>query len=150
MDVDGTLTDGKMYIGANGDVMKAFDVKDGYAIHEMLPTHGIKPIIITSKQSSVVEYRARDLGVELVFQGVVNKAALLKKVATDIGVALDEIAYFGDDINDLDCIRVCGLGGCPADAIDEVKACVDFVSNKNGGSGAVRDFVEYIIRKSVE
>jgi len=147
MDVDGTLTDGKIYIGENGEVMKAFSVKDGYAIHEMLPEHGIMPVIITGRQSKIVENRAKELGVELLFQGVKDKLTLLRKIVAENAITLDEAAYIGDDINDLDCIKACGFSGCPADAVSEVKKSVDYVSVVFGGAGAVRDFAEHILSK---
>ena len=145
MDVDGTLTDGKIYMGVDSEMMKAFDVKDGYAIHVMLPAHGIIPIIITGRKSKIVENRARELGVTFLYQGVSDKLALLKEIADDQGVTLKEIAFVGDDLNDLDCIKACGFSGCPADAVEQVKESVSFVSTRAGGAGAVRDFVERII-----
>jgi len=148
MDVDGTLTDGKIYIGEAGEIMKAFDIKDGYAIHVLLPENGITPVIITGRESIIVENRARELGVELVFQGVKDKLALLKRIAAENTVTLDEIAYIGDDINDLECITACGVSACPADAIESVREKVDFIPKNNGGSGAVRGFAEYVIRRN--
>jgi 3-deoxy-D-manno-octulosonate 8-phosphate phosphatase (KDO 8-P phosphatase) len=145
MDVDGTLTDGKIYMGNDGEVMKAFDVKDGYAISVLLPKYGIKPVIITGRQSKIVENRALELGVTMLFQGIKSKLILLKEIAAENGVTLNEIACIGDDLNDLDCIKTCGLSGCPADAVSEVKEYVDFVSYRPAGSGAVRDFVDWII-----
>jgi 3-deoxy-D-manno-octulosonate 8-phosphate phosphatase (KDO 8-P phosphatase) len=147
MDVDGTLTDGKIYMGQNGELFKVFDIKDGYAINEILPKYGITPIIITSRISKIVENRADEIGVKFVYQGVKDKLALIKKIADENAVTLEEIAYIGDDLNDLDCIKACGLGGCPADAASEIKEIADYVTKKPGGSGAVRDFVEYFIKK---
>ena len=146
MDVDGTLTDGKIYLSENGEILKAFCIKDGYAIHDLLPTHGIIPILITGRSSKIVENRAQELGVDMVFQGVKDKLALLKKIADENKVTLDEIAYIGDDLNDLECINACGLSGCPADAVESVQERADYISNNNGGFGAVRDFIEYVIR----
>lgn len=143
MDVDGTLTDGKIYMGSDGEVFKAFDVKDGYAIahlHEV----GIIPVIITGRKSKIVENRAKELNIKEVYQGVSDKVEKLKEVAKDNGVLLEEVAYIGDDLNDLDCMCICGLSACPNDAIDEVTSNVDFKCNKNGGYGAVREFIEYI------
>jgi len=145
-DVDGTLTDGKINMGDDGEVMKAFDIKDGYAINEMLPDHGITPVIITGRESRLVVNRASELGVKKVYQGVKDKLVMVNKFAIENAVTLDEIAYIGDDINDLECIRACGISGCPADAADDIKKYADFVSAKPAGSGAVRDFSEYIIR----
>ena len=143
MDVDGTLTDGKIYMGSDGEVFKAFDVKDGYAIahlHEV----GIIPVIITGRKSKIVENRAKELNIKEVYQGVSDKVEKLKEVAKDNGVLLEEVDYIGDDLNDLDCMSICGLSACPNDAIDEVTSNVDFKCNKNGGYGAVREFIEYI------
>lgn len=143
MDVDGTLTDGKIYMGSDGEVFKAFDVKDGYSIahlHEV----GIIPVIITGRKSKIVENRAKELNIKEVYQGVSDKVEKLKEVAKSNGVLLEEVAYIGDDLNDLDCMGICGLSACPNDAIDEVTSNVDFKCNKNGGYGAVREFIEYI------
>ena len=145
-DVDGTLTNGKIYIGENGETMKAFDAKDGYAIHEMLPEHGITPVIVTGRQSKIVENRAQELGVEIFFQGIKDKLTFLKKFAAENSITLEEIAYIGDDMSDLDCIRACGVGGCPADAAKEVRKNADYISAKASGSGAVRDFAEWICK----
>lgn len=144
MDVDGTLTDGKIYMGPNGEVMKAFNVKDGYAIAHMLPEMGIIPVIITGRKSKIVENRAKELGVTELYQGVGDKLAQLKKVAEKYNATPEEIAYIGDDLNDLDCIEYCGLTACPADAVEEVKQKVAYVCQNNGGEDALRKFVEMI------
>ena len=145
MDVDGTLTDGKIYVGKSGETMKAFNVKDGYAIANILPDYGIIPVIITGRQSKIVENRMAELGVNLLFQGIKDKSALLTTIVSDNGIAFDEVAYIGDDINDLECIKLCEKCGCPADAVNKIKECVDFVSSKCGGNGAVREFVDWLI-----
>ena len=144
MDVDGTLTDGKIYMGSDGEVFKAFDVKDGYAIahlHEV----GIIPVIITGRKSKIVENRAKELNIKEVYQGVSDKIEKLKEVAKDNGVLLEEVAYIGDDLNDLDCMGICGLSACPNDAIDEVIQSVNYICKHSGGNGAVREFIEYIL-----
>ncbi|WP_407721452.1 KdsC family phosphatase [Ruminococcus sp. JE7B6] len=141
MDVDGTLTDGKIYMGENGEVMKAFNVKDGYAIAHMLPEMGIIPVIITGRKSKIVENRAKEIGITELHQGVRDKLAVLKNVAEKYNASPDEIAYIGDDINDLDCIEYCGVTACPVDAVDGVKRKVTYVCKKNSGEGAVREFI---------
>lgn len=141
MDVDGTLTDGKIYMGENGEVMKAFNVKDGYAIAHMLPEMEIIPVIITGRKSKIVENRAKELGITELYQGVGDKLTQLKMVAEKYNAAPEQIAYIGDDLNDLACIEYCGLTACPADAVEEVKQKVTYVCNKNGGEGAVREFI---------
>lgn len=145
MDVDGTLTDGHIYIGAQGELMKVFDVKDGYAIAHLLPPAGIVPVIITGRRSAIVEERARELAITELHQGVGDKLACLKTVAEKYRAEPAEITYIGDDLNDLDCIHFCGLTACPADAVEEVLAAVDHVCTRKGGSGAVREFIAWLL-----
>ena len=145
MDVDGTLTDGKIYMGENGEVMKAFNVKDGYAIAHMLPDMGIIPVIITGRKSRIVENRAKELGITELYQGVGNKLEKLKEVAAKYNTTLDEIAYICDDLNDLECIEYCGFSVCPADAVDEVKEKVSYVCKTKGGYGAIKDCMSLIV-----
>lgn len=147
MDVDGTLTDGRIYIGAQGEVMKAFDVKDGYAIVH-LRQKGIEPVIITGRSSAIVQVRAKELGVTELYQGISDKLTQLKMVAEKFQCAPEQIAYIGDDENDLECIRYCGVCGCPADAMECVRQTVDYICKKDGGRGAVREFVEWFEIKS--
>ena len=145
MDVDGTLTDGHIYIGAEGEMMKAFHVQDGYAIAHILPEKGIVPVIITGRSSKIVERRAAELKISHLHQGISDKLTKLQEVAAVLGVAAEEIAYIGDDVNDLDCIRYCGLTACPADAVLVVRKAVDYVCESNGGSGAVREFIDKFV-----
>lgn len=148
MDVDGTLTDGRIYISAAGETMKAFDVKDGYAIAHILPQLGIIPVIITGRVSAIVERRAEELKVTELYQGVTDKLTKLEEVVKKLEVCTDEVAYIGDDLNDLDCIRLCGLSACPADAVAEVREAVDHVCMHVGGRGAVREFVDHLKKMS--
>lgn len=141
MDVDGTLTDGCIYIGPDGETMKAFHVQDGYAIVHILPEMGITPVIITGRKSKIVEKRAAELKITHLHQGIGDKLAKLKEVAEELGAEPKEIAYIGDDVNDLDCIRYCGVTACPADAVPEVLEAVDYVCKREGGHGAVREFI---------
>lgn len=147
MDVDGTLTDGKIYMGNNGEVFKAFNIKDGQGM-SILRRHGIEPIIITGRESRIVENRCKELKIEHLYQGVKDKKEKLVEIVKELGVELCNIAYIGDDENDLDCIDFIndnkGLTGCPSDAINTVKDKVNFVCTKNGGDGAVREFTEWI------
>ncbi len=143
MDVDGTLTDGRIYVGAAGETMKAFDVKDGYAIIH-LQTHGITPMILTGRSSAIVTERARELGIAHLHQGVHDKRALLANLATEMGILPAEIAYIGDDLNDLDAMAFCGITACPADAVAEVRVRVNYVCKRDGGRGAVREFIEHL------
>lgn len=146
MDVDGTLTDGRIYIGADGEVMKAFDVKDGYGIVH-LRNNGIEPVIITGRSSAIVRERSRELGITELYQGVSDKLSQLKAVAEKFTCTADEIAYIGDDENDLDSIKYCGVTACPNDAVDTVKPHVRYICKRNGGRGAVREFIEWFMKE---
>jgi 3-deoxy-D-manno-octulosonate 8-phosphate phosphatase (KDO 8-P phosphatase) len=145
MDVDGTLTDGKIYMGNNGEIMKAFDIKDGCGIHDIAIPAGIVPVIITGRSSKILENRCKELGIENLYQGIRNKIEKLLTITTDFST----VAYIGDDINDLSCMEPVktagGLVGCPADAVKKVVDIADFVSTRNGGNGAVREFIEWVL-----
>lgn len=145
MDVDGTLTDGKINMGPDGEVFKAFDIKDGYAINEMLPAHGIVPAIITGRTSRIVENRARELHITELYQGKHDKLATLKQLMAKHGCSRENVAYIGDDILDIECMRECGVVGCPADSCRQVKEIAHYVCNRNGGDGAVREFIEFLL-----
>lgn len=149
MDVDGTLTDGRIYIGEKGEVMKAFDVRDGYAIVHILPQLNIIPVIITGRSSAIVEERSKELKITELHQGVTDKLAKLKEVADKYDAIDDEVAYIGDDLNDLECIRYCGISACPADAMPEVQDEVGYICRHNGGYGAVREFIAHLKKESI-
>ena len=144
MDVDGTLTDGKIYMGGNGEVMKAFSIKDGCGIHDILLPAGIVPVIITGRSSDIVVNRCREIGITELHQGVSDKLAKLTNIISD----LSTVAYIGDDLNDIHVMKVVkeasGIVGCPADAVERVKEIADFISSRNGEDGAVREFIEWI------
>ena len=144
-DVDGTLTDGSIYMSSDGELFKRFNIKDGYAIKNILPKYGIVPVFITSRYSKIVQKRAVELGVKFVFQGVKNKESaivdFLKKQKSNPSLA----AYVGDDIPDGKAMLKCAFRACPSDAIFEIKMTSNYVSKCKGGYGAVRDIIEYII-----
>ncbi|MEH7303101.1 KdsC family phosphatase [Neobacillus drentensis] len=144
MDVDGTLTDGKIYVGDNGEVFKAFNVKDGYRLIN-IEKYNIIPVIITGKRSEILAKRAAELRIEEVHQGIEDKLAVLDGVINRYQLTYENVAYIGDDINDIDCMKVCYLKACPADAISEVLGIVDYVCKSNGGNGAVRELIDLII-----
>lgn len=146
MDVDGTLTDGRINMGPDGELFKSFNIKDGYGINELLPAHGIVPVIITGRTSQIVVNRARELNITELYQGKHDKLDTLLKLMAKYQCSRENVAYIGDDILDIVCMRESGLVGCPADACPEVKELAHFVSSLKGGEGAVREFVEYVIR----
>ena len=146
LDVDGTLTDGGIYRGNNGEELKRFNVKDGYAIVNAQKL-GIEFGIITGRKSELVEIRSNELKIKYLYQGISEKTVILEGIIQKTGLKKEEIAYMGDDLNDILIMKQSGLTGAPKDAADEVIQIADFVSEKNGGSGAVREFVEYILKK---
>lgn len=143
MDVDGTLTDGKIYMSAQGEIMKAFNIKDGYAIAHVRE-YGVEPIIITGRESEIVKQRCKELGITELYQNVSDKLSCLNGICRNIGISMDQVAYIGDDINDLPCMQQCGISACPSDAVNMVKTNVTKVLNAKGGEGAVREFIEEI------
>ncbi len=151
-DVDGTLTDGKIYMGNSGEVFKAFNIKDGCGIHDLLPQKQIVPVIITARTSDIVKNRCKELNIFECWQGERDKLSKMRELAVKYGISPDEndiyneIAYVGDDIIDIKCMKHCGLVACPKDAVKEVKEISDFISDYNGGDGAVRDFIEKVVK----
>lgn len=151
MDVDGTLTDGKIYMGNNGEVCKAFDIKDGCGIHDILPAYNIIPAILTARKSQIVANRCNELGITHVYQNCRDKRSQMITVAGQYGITLnangilENTAYIGDDILDLPCMEIAEFKGCPADAVEKVRDIADFVSMHNGGNGAVREFIGWLI-----
>lgn len=147
MDVDGTLTDGKIYMGTGGETMKAFSVKDGMVINYILKPGGIIPVIITARNSMIVQNRCNELGITEVYQGKLDKLATLKGIVGED--KLGNCAYFGDDILDFKCMipikKAGGIVACPADAVREVKAVADYVCVSKAGEGALREFAEWLI-----
>lgn len=146
LDVDGTLTDGGIYRGNSLEEFKKFNVKDGYIIVNSQKA-GIDVGIITGKKSKIVEIRAEELKMKYLYQGISEKKAILDEIVKKTGLKKSEIAYMGDDLNDLKIMKEAGLAGAPADAVSEVREAADFISTKNGGHGAVREFIEYILKK---
>lgn len=151
MDADGTLTDGKIYMGKDGEIFKAFDVKDGCGIKDILIPKGIIPIVITARESSIVTNRCKELNITEVHQGVSDKLEKLINIISRYSEEIDfsHIAYIGDDIPDLKCMipvkKGGGLIGCPKNAVKEIRNIADFISDHDGGNGAVRDFIEWIL-----
>ena len=148
MDVDGTLTDGKIYVGMSGECVKAFNVKDGYAIKCILPFLGILPCIITGRESAITANRCKELGVNEFQQKVENKKKVLEIMLKKHHLGLGDVLYIGDDSNDMDCMDAVRMAGgitaCPGDAAKEVLLTADYVSAKNGGNGAVRDVIDWL------
>ena len=146
LDVDGTLTDGGIYRGNNGEELKKFNVKDGYAIVNAQKL-GIEFGIITGRESELVRTRANELNIKYLYQGISEKTVILDEIMRITGLQKEEIAYMGDDLNDIKIMKKLGFSGTPLDGANEVKIIADFISAKNGGEGAVREFIEAVLKK---
>ena len=140
-DVDGVLTDGKLYYLGNGVEAKSFDVKDGFIIRLAIKL-GLRFGIITGKMSSIVERRAKELGIEEVHQGYFDKLTIYEGIKKRQGLEDKDIAYIGDDLFDLGVLTSVGFSACPSDAAPEVKEVVDYITEKPGGKGAIRELIE--------
>jgi len=144
MDVDGTLTDGAMLF-CDGEQMKSFSVYDGLGIR-LAMNYGLQIVWVTGNLSSAVTDRARTLGVEEVYQNSRYKADAMDKIAGGHSLSKEEIAYIGDDLNDLPAFERAGFSFAPINAVAEVKAKADKVTERSGGKGAVREAIETIIK----
>ena len=143
-DVDGVLTDGKIYIGNEGELFKAFDVKDGLGI-KMLLANGIDVAILTARSSEILKCRTRELGITNVLQGQRDKVIGLGELLRRSGLNAEEVAYIGDDVNCYELLCSVGMKACPADACNMVKSIDNIkVMLKNWGEGCLREFVEMI------
>lgn len=148
MDVDGVLTDGGMYYSEKGEVMKKFNTRDGKGI-ELLRKRGIIPAIITQENSNIVIKRAEKLRIDEVYVSIKNKIEVVKKLIKKYNLNFDEVAYIGDDINDIELLKRVGFSATPKNGVDNVKKVVNYVASKNGGDGAVREVIERILSKSL-
>ncbi len=146
-DVDGTLTDAGMYYSAEGDVMKKFNTHDGMGL-KLCQQAGIKTAILTSENTPIVAKRAEKLKIDYLFQGMKSKLEVITELCKALGISLDNVAYIGDDINDLEILSNVGLRACPADAMKKIKEIPEIkIMSLKGGEGAVREFIDNYILK---
>ena len=138
LDVDGVLTDGRIFYGNAGEELKAFNIKDGLGI-KLLQRAGVEVAIITGRTSEIVKRRAAELGIDTIVQGREDKLIALQELCNSKNISLSECAYMGDDLPDLAAIKAAGLGLTVADAATTVYDAADWCSSKNGGEGAVRE-----------
>jgi 3-deoxy-D-manno-octulosonate 8-phosphate phosphatase (KDO 8-P phosphatase) len=147
LDVDGVMTDGRIIYDDHGVETKAFDVKDGHGL-KLLQRAGIRVGIITGRSSAVVDKRAAELGIPLVYQGAKDKLAPFMDILAQTGLTAEQIAYVGDDFPDLPVLRRVGFAVTVADAIAEIKPHVHYVTRQPGGRGAVREVCDLLLRES--
>ena len=145
LDVDGVMTDGGIIYDGNGLETKVFNVKDGHGI-KMLQRHGIEVGIITGRTSQVVAFRAKELGISLVYQGALKKLDSYDDVKRKTGFDDSQIAYVGDDVIDVQVMRRVAFAAAPADALPEARAAAHFVTSLSGGRGAVREVCDLILK----
>ena len=144
LDVDGVLTDGRLYYGARGEALKAFNVKDGHGIKQVAAA-GITVAIISGRKSAAVTLRARELGIRHVTQGANDKLAALEKLARARSVAFEQCACVGDDTPDAPMLQVAGVAIAVADAHADALAVADLVTTRAGGHGAVREVCDWLL-----
>jgi 3-deoxy-D-manno-octulosonate 8-phosphate phosphatase (KDO 8-P phosphatase) len=144
LDVDGVLTDGRLWYGNTGEELKAFHIQDGLGI-KLLLRSGVDIAIITGRRSALVARRAKELGIRHVIQGREDKLAALETMRTELGIELEQIAYVGDDLPDLSAIRAAGLGIAVANAVAVVAEHAAHKTVRCGGDGAVREVCELIL-----
>lgn len=145
LDVDGVLTDGRLYFAEDGQELKTFDTQDGHGI-KMLQQSGIICAIITGRNTKLVERRANNLGITHLLQGREDKLVALRELSAELGIALENMAYVGDDWPDLPAIRAAGLGIAVANAHGELHTHADYVTRLEGGRGAVREVCDLLLK----
>jgi YrbI family 3-deoxy-D-manno-octulosonate 8-phosphate phosphatase len=151
-DVDGVLTDAGMYYYEAGDELKKFNTRDGMGI-KLLQRAGIVTAIVTQERTKLVARRGEKLMIPEVHQGVMDKLSLVREMAERHGLSMEEVAYIGDDVNDVETLRAVGFSASPADGMPQALSAVDYVCDKKGGEGAVREIIEMILEaqhKSVD
>jgi len=145
LDVDGVMTDGRIIWDANGTEIKFFNVKDGHGI-KLVQRAGIQVGIITGRTSPVVDLRAKELGIEILYQGSLRKQESYEEIKQHTGLADHQIAYMGDDVIDVPVMRRVGFSAAPADALPEVLKVADYVARARGGWGAVRELCDLLLK----
>lgn len=145
LDVDGVLTDGRVTLDDRGAEIKSFHSKDGQGV-KMLVASGIEVVIITGRSSNALAYRARELGIEAVYQGVDDKRALCRRLIAERGLRTENVAAMGDDLPDLGMMMETGLRMTVNDAAEEIREVADFITRRNGGQGAVREASEWLLK----
>lgn len=144
LDIDGTLTDGGVYMDGEGHEFKRFDIQDGYGLVS-LRRSGVKVAFISGRYSKSTEQRAEDLGIDRCVNGTEDKLSVLKEMAAEWHVERSEVAYAGDDIPDMDCVLWAGLGIAVSNAAEGLKRAADYVTSASGGKGAIRECADRIL-----
>jgi 3-deoxy-D-manno-octulosonate 8-phosphate phosphatase (KDO 8-P phosphatase) len=144
-DSDGVLTDTGVYYSSEGEVMKRFSIRDGMGVERLRNVLGIETGIITGEQSDSVLKRAEKLNIKYLYRGIRDKKLLLDEILSDLKLQSENIAFIGDDVNDLELLNEVGLTATPSDGTDFVKNIVHYICKNKSGNGAFREFAELII-----
>lgn len=145
LDVDGVLTDGAVLVTEEGEQLRRFSIKDGYALQYAIK-QGLIIVVISGAQSKGVLARLKGLGITEIYLGVADKLGLMEDIMQRFSLKSNEVVFIGDDIPDLLCMKQAGIGVCPSDAVEEVKKIADYISPKKGGEGCVREVIEMILK----
>lgn len=145
MDCDGVLTDGRLYFGPSGEVMKSFHVRDGQGIVDWHRAGLVSGIISGRRSEGIVEARAKELGIRFVVTGSNNKVADLDHILDETGIPAEETVFIGDDLGDIGLMKLVGLPVAVADAVEDVKAAASYVTKAKGGEAAVREVIDLLL-----
>jgi 3-deoxy-D-manno-octulosonate 8-phosphate phosphatase (KDO 8-P phosphatase) len=143
-DVDGVLTDGGRYYSKDGEILKKFHVRDGMGINILL-RNNIKTIILTKEKSMITKKWAKDMNVFKVYSGLIKKEQILTKICKKYKINLDEVAYIGDDVNDVEILKKVGFSAVPYDSVFQVKKITDYICKSSGGKGCFREICDFIL-----
>lgn len=144
-DMDGVLTDGNLLIDDRNQWLRRMNIHDGYAL-QLAVKENFRVVVVSGSDAEPVKHRLNKLGITDVFMNVENKEKLIRDFAAGHEIALNEILYMGDDIPDYSCMKIAGVGACPADAVFEIKEIASYISPCNGGEGCVRDVIEKVLK----
>ena len=143
-DVDGVLTDGGMYYSTKGDIMKKFHARDGMGV-TLLRKNNIPSIIVTKEKNEIIKQWSKKMKIDKLLMGVINKETVLEKICKNYDVQASEICYIGDDVNDLELLKLVGLSATPSDGIIEAQKICDYICKNNGGNAVFREVANVIL-----
>jgi len=145
LDVDGVMTNGMLLVTESGELLRQFNIKDGYAL-QLAVKRGFKIAVVSGARSKGVEYRLKGLGITDIYLGLDSKTAAYNDFIKKNELLPEQVLFMGDDIPDLELMKMAGLAVCPADAVEEIKALAHYISPKNGGDSCVRDIIEKVMK----
>ena len=144
-DIDGIMTDGRLYMTESGEEMKAFHTLDGQGL-KLLMASGVEVALLTARRSSIVERRSNELGIRMLRQGLSDKLAAIREIQSDLDISMAQSGYAGDDLVDLPVLSRCGFSATVPDAPESIRSRVHYVTLKPGGMGAVRELCELVLK----